>query len=241
MRKLLLNSVAPWFVVLSAGVVFMAMITSKARGEELNFALVGKPESRSTSGMSFQMVGTPVSIPQPMSPEPSPPDTTEVAKPTVYAYKDFAIVCPACLRLQQNAAKLPFKLEWKQAPKWVKSYPTLHWQGVDGEWYQYRWGTSENDYLKAAELYAGTMEPQPEETQAPVFQTPLYYRNWRGVARWTWPGNLRTHLTQSPHNYTAEFIASKSDRELINLHDQSHGGVKASAAPVRRYCPTCPN
>jgi len=70
---------------------------------------------------------------------------TTAAKPVVFAYKDFNLICPGCIRLDQQAAELPVQLRWKQAPAWVQSYPTLHWQGENGQWYQYRWGRHVDD------------------------------------------------------------------------------------------------
>ncbi len=71
--------------------------------------------------------------------------TVAQSKPVAFAYKDFNLICPGCVQLSDDAEELPVQLQWKPAPAWVRSYPTLHWQGVDGGWYQYQWGRAADD------------------------------------------------------------------------------------------------
>lgn len=95
----------------------------------------------------------------------------EAAKPTVLAYKDFRITCPGCIQLERQADALPVRLEWRQAPPWVPSFPTLHWRGDDGRWYQYQWGRRDDDvaaFRRAWETTVRADEPhlQPNATSS---------------------------------------------------------------------------
>lgn len=48
----------------------------------------------------------------------------------------------------------------------------------------------------------------------------LYYA--RGVSRYTWPGDLRTHLRSPPHSLSAAAVSRMTDAECIGYHDNWH-------------------
>lgn len=59
----------------------------------------------------------------------------EPARPLVIVYPAPAgIACEPCRQLARHAAELPYAFEWRPAPEWVESFPTLHWQAADGRW-----------------------------------------------------------------------------------------------------------
>lgn len=41
-------------------------------------------------------------------------------------------------------------------------------------------------------------------------------------SQWNWPGELRHHLTQPPHNYPRSRVDAMSDQEVIRAHDAWH-------------------
>ena len=86
----------------------------------------------------------------------SAPHGAEIPKPVVFAYKDFRLTCPGCQRLDREADALPVQLEWKAAPAWVRSYPTLHWRGENGRWYQYQWGLKNDDITGFRRVWEAT-------------------------------------------------------------------------------------
>lgn len=40
--------------------------------------------------------------------------------------------CLPCERLQRDEEVLPFRLEWRDAPEWVRGRPTILWRTADG-------------------------------------------------------------------------------------------------------------
>jgi len=144
---------------LRPSLIAIALLPIAAHGEEpLNFQIIGElpqaKQSRATlQPLNFTIIGE--------TPCDQPADLKAVDhRPFVFAYKDFNIICPGCVRLDGMEDELPFRLEWKQAPAWVRSYPTLHWQGSDGRWYQYRWGMRDDDLAEFSRVWRATQGPE---------------------------------------------------------------------------------
>ena len=76
----------------------------------------------------------------PVSPAGTTPQPTEQAsrRPVVRVYS--CANCPACEQLHADAKAADFPAELQEipvAPAWITAYPTLHWQGRNGHWYQH--------------------------------------------------------------------------------------------------------
>jgi len=110
-----------WWRLPVVACLLVVTFTSSARGDEpLNWNIMGTP-AVTDEGLDFNIMGT-----LPLEAAIAP------AKPVMKAYKDMRSVCPACVVLQSHEKELPFDLDWKQAPQWVKSYPTTEWRAADG-------------------------------------------------------------------------------------------------------------
>ncbi len=242
-----------WRIIEAIAIIAqLLMIAGQASGQEqapLSWQIVGtpevsvpepplppSPEVTAPASLSFQLIGHPMPDAAPAYVAPVIP---EVQKPKVFAYKPADFKCPGCDKLKMEADLLPVDLEWKSAPDWVKSYPTLHWQGIDGKWYQYQWGklpTTEKDVWRFIHRYSETREKQPPKEE-PEFHSTSYDNR-----RWTWPGEIKQHL-MATHGYSADELAGLSHAQLVAIHNRSQNtpGLKFNpTASVSSYCPTCP-
>jgi hypothetical protein len=108
-------------------------------------------------------------------------------------------------------------------PKWSsgKSFPVIVWKHGKQEWYQEGW----NGYARFKDRWeksrtAAVPPPAREANRAGVGYTPL--RHGSVPSRWSWPGDLRVHLTQPPHSLNPSRVARMSDRECVAWHDAWH-------------------
>jgi len=154
----------------------IALACGSAHGQEssIRWQIVGppaiSPSVLPSPVLDFQILGNKATAPEcdcdgivPCSCGPDckcKTSATSRQKPVVFAYKDFNLVCPGCVRLSAMEDKLPVKLVWKPAPSWVQSYPSLHWQGADAKWYQYRWGQSSDDLAVFSRNFTATVGPK---------------------------------------------------------------------------------
>jgi hypothetical protein len=111
-----------WRLPMVAGLLVVALcpISRCLADEPLNWNIMGTP-AVTDEGLDFNIMGT---LPNEVAIAP--------AKPVMLAYKDLSSRCPACTVLQSHEKEFPFDLDWKQAPQWVKSYPTTEWRAADG-------------------------------------------------------------------------------------------------------------
>lgn len=72
---------------------------------------------------------------------------------------------------------------------------------------------------------ADTIEPTKlpciKQPSKAVVHTALMYHAGRNTA-YDWPGDLRQHLTQAPHNLSAAQVAAMSDAQVMAWHDNWH-------------------
>lgn len=90
------------------------------------------------------------------------------SRPVVNLYS-LCTGCAACDQLQADAQQpgFPVRLELRPvAPAWVTAYPTLHWQGSDGKWYQ------QVGWRGTADFSARFAATQASAPKAPAAATP---------------------------------------------------------------------
>jgi hypothetical protein len=73
-------------------------------------------------------------------------------------------------------------------------------------------------YVPVAPPYAAPVYRAPA-----IYAAPLYFA---GQAQWSWPGDLRRHMVE--HGYSAAFVGSLSNAQLIALHNQDHNENRVS-------------
>jgi len=63
------------------------------------------------------------------------------------------------------------------------------------------------------------------------------YNSQRRRSDWSWPGELRRHLQQPPHNLSSGQVGRMTARQCIDWHNASHTG---RVQPIRRPQQLCP-
>jgi len=135
---------------IKAGVLLVLFLLSccvELYADDLQWQMVGPTTTQQSQALSFKIVG-PCDCPCTLGGEcrcGADCDCRRAAapsqaKPVVYAYKFPGLRCPACVQLKQVEPKLPVRLVWRDAPQWVHSAPTLHWQAADGRWLKFVFG-----------------------------------------------------------------------------------------------------
>lgn len=54
-----------------------------------------------------------------------------------------------------------------------------------------------------------------------------------GTSQWTYPGDIRSHLMSSNHNFTSSQLAGKSKDEMEAMHDAAHNATRVSVPQVQ--------
>lgn len=96
-------------------------------------------------------------------------------------------------------------------PDWVKSIPTTHFK-QGGRWWAVTGVATKVRLL-------GLLKPTKPAT-APV--SPSGYRIRFSTRRWTFPGDIRTHLMGGMHGFTAAELNGYSTQQLIQIHNWEH-------------------
>lgn len=153
--------------------------------------------------------------------------------------------CSGCQQLERAfAGNTDFDISWvhgeRAFPVWVQegisrglTYPVAYWEAAPGKW-RSLYGVSDVASFKEHWLACGK-NPTINTVTAPsrhVSRGGLYYGTYRSV--YDWPGDLRQHLTHSPHNYQASYVNGLSDSGCIQLHDSWHISHDSGSAGVPR-------
>lgn len=78
---------------------------------------------------------------------------------------------------------------------------------------------------------AKSSSARPDDSDSPAavaaepktrYTDQVYYSQGWGNARYTWPGDLRTHVQRSPHNKSKEWAESQTANQLITYHNLFH-------------------
>lgn len=151
--------------------------------------------------------------------------------------------CPPCLTLKAEKDRINSPhIELKdEAPEWTSghAFPVLHWETPTGWRSQDGWygaGPFLTTYDQSMQATAKSAAPVVQQQQRVVLRHGgLYYGRYPST--YDWPGDLRAHLTQSPHNYSWDYVNSLSDQQVIAVHDQwhiQHAGGGGSSGGVRQ-------
>jgi hypothetical protein len=152
---------------------------------------------------------------------------TEVYKPKAEAPKVPRVraytteKCAPCETLKMDAPRLAAPIiEFYDAPDWTsdKKFPVLHWETPAGWRLQEGWngpGPFLTNYDESFKKKASAQKVTVVNRRAG-----LYYGAYPST--YDWPGDLRSHLTQSPHGYDAAYLNGLSDQQVIALHDSDH-------------------
>lgn len=142
------------------------------------------------------------------------PDVAEVKRPLVWCY-----TTPGCGPCEQakralSGAKLPYDVRFTEnAPQWVTSFPTMHWNDSKGV------GRKAVGWVGVQELTRLVMESQ----QAAVSSGP----------RWTYAGGdtkpaLIEHLLRDgihKGKFSKDYLERLSRDALVQLHSDDHNGI----------------
>jgi hypothetical protein len=113
-----------------------------------------------------------------------------------------------------------FPKEVREAISNGQVYPVVHFEAAPGKW-RFLFGPTS---FKQFKDHYGRCLKNPTLNTAPArpgHRTPhLVYGLYRSV--YDWPGDLRQHLMNSPHNLAPQYVASLSDEQAISVHDQWH-------------------
>lgn len=149
--------------------------------------------------------------------------------------------CSGCQQLERAFAgntdfDATFVHDESKFPSWVNdgiskglTYPVAYWEVTPGKW---RWYFGVNSVADFKQHWkACDKNPTINTAKAPVrhVSRSLHYGTYQSV--YDWPGDLRQHLTHSPHNYDSGYVYGLSDQQCISLHDNwhlSHDGGRAS-------------
>lgn len=161
----------------------------------------------------------PVTVPQ----EVERHATAEGGRVIVYPDPECPVVClQACLTDLERGG---IDYEVRERPAWAPAGVVLHWWNGTG-WRQQVW-VSLDAFQRVYRLPLNSSGPpsagppvQRAAARSTVRRAGLYYR--RGGSTYDWPGDLRTHLTQSPHNLSWATVQSWSDGQCIAWHDSWH-------------------
>ena len=146
----------------------------------------------------------------------SRPQQPKVEPPVVFYYKP-SFRCPACEHAEADFPLMSdFKFIKAKPDAWEKKhatgYPYFRWQ-VDGKWDgEYAGWPGPAAFRDAVKNWKPSVKAVPK--------APLIYG--KRPSEWDWPGDLRKHLTQPPHNYPRSQVDSMTDEEVIQAHDAWH-------------------
>jgi hypothetical protein len=168
--------------------------------------------------------------PEPPKPLPEWKDEPRDTRPIIRGY--VTDNCPPCAQMKHeaesdDARRWVFVLPslW---PSWVRDkaeaegVPIVHWEGKRGWRCMVGWpGMAEFNRTYEASQKRHEVSYRPAKVQVPVQRRGLYYGPGVGSA-FDWPGDLRTHLTHSPHNLSRATVDSWSDGQCIAWHDRWH-------------------
>lgn len=136
----------------------------------------------------------------------------------------------------QNIQKRLFALEKsKQQPAKGSRTPRVVWQGgmpsslpmVGYKWE--RWMRT----VDGETVYYWKEVPKVAK-KSTVRRGAVYYSAWRSYARWTWPGNLRSHMAGPPHNNDRNWCNTVDPQTLIRAHDAYHERYGRVKEPYRK-------
>lgn len=177
--------------------------------------------------------------------------------------------CPPCVkgkadtavaeRVTNGAVSFVIVDDESQFPQWIRDivkanaklppnkklgFPFIEWTNENG-WFRDSGWTSLKDFMGH---WANTIVPPPvhaapPQMAAPPQHGPLMYNSRQHRGHWDWPGDLRFHLKQPPHNYSPGSIDAMPDSQVIQTHDVWHnryGAIehKRTMLTVSRACPT---
>lgn len=159
--------------------------------------------------------------------------------------------CPPCLNSEFDQKYMPEYKFIKALPDaWSKrqteGFPHFrwivkgNWTGEAHGWYGPAWFC--DLFQKSFKAVAApAVSDQPNRSGAVLQHRPLFYG--QRPSTFDWPGELRHHLTQPPHNYPRSRVDAMSDSEVIRAHDSWHNRYGAldhrrTFAVSTRSCPT---
>lgn len=194
-----------------------------------------------------------------------PPEKVECeqARPEVRVYYA-PFYCPPCEELKKHLSCVPFVNFVAYAPPaWVRSYPTIHWKGENGKWYQHTGSDLQEFVRKYRETNPSEFKVEFDVIEAKEINYPIRGGFWSVGNEWN-PSRSQViyHLKYGAEHrgkFTDSFLGKLSLNELQSLHSDDHESrVKWSKIPGRkqptttyqpparsrrrifRSCPTCP-
>lgn len=144
--------------------------------------------------------------------------------------------CEPCKKLKTRFSEMPaVKFVEYEAPSWVEGFPTLHWKGTDGNWYQ----VVGNRFEEFKKRYKETTKPAPKANSVS-----LQGRSWSidgsfSPSRSTLIEHL---LNDGIHRgkFTRQELESRSTESLTILHSNDHNSHEKTTGNVtttRSYTP----
>lgn len=163
--------------------------------------------------------------------EPAPPAASSSGRVITVFSPPWCSVCQGMEReiAKSSQTKLTFRFVHDEDafPQWVvqrieqgQVYPVLYWEIRPGQWWLYH-GWDGLDKFSAIEKACANNptfnQVMPSKRR---YTSKIYYGQYRSI--YNWPGNLRYHLTESPHNLSQEMVEAMDDAECIRQHDEYH-------------------
>jgi hypothetical protein len=150
----------------------------------------------------------------------------------VIVYSDHS--CPECLGMlrweMQHLTEDGYGVDHRDAsqrPAALRSLdlPVLHFTCTDSTsgWRARSGWLGVVEFERLFESHNWTVsEPLKRAVAQPVRRVQHSALIYRGQAEWSWPGDLRRHLSESPHNVARATIDSWSDGQCIAFHNAQH-------------------
>lgn len=146
-------------------------------------------------------------------------------KVTVFAYYA-SFKCPPCndAKSEISQGKLLVDVVPKDAPEWVTSFPTFHWQQKDGSWMQHKGWPGLDRFQK---MVLRTWNSEVERETRPTYKQQS--SKFVGVSPNTRENVLRHLLQDGIHRGRFTDVESTlktmSHDELLALHSDHHNGT----------------